>query len=128
MKEINKIFYEALDGEQFETREMCEQHELAQRIIEVKMFNYDLKLTSYENCEYLIIRSEEEARIVDAFCRECDLLSPWEDSNIPMSYRGILYFDDECWHPFSDKICEIKQLYVKLKYVADYQPKNEIEW
>lgn len=129
MKEINRVIYEASDGEQFETREKCEQHELALRITEVKKFNYDLELTSYDYSDYLVIRNEEEAKIIDAFCKEFDLTSPWEDSNIPMSYRGFLYFDDDgYWRPFSDKICEIKQLYVKLKNVADYQPENEIEW
>lgn len=110
MKEIETkvIAYEADDGTIFDTAKKCESYELRKRINEIKKFDRDFNPTSYNNCHYLVIRNNEDVKILKAYCEAFGMCSPWdEEISVAEDFYGILVYEDSDWYSLDEQIANL---------------------
>lgn len=113
MKERIIKQYEANDGTVFDSEEECQKYEFASRIKEIPSFDDNFNPVIYYCSEYVVIRAQEDVDIIEAYCTEQDILSPFTQGDynqynaksISRDFRGVLCtgYNGE-WIPLVDKI------------------------
>lgn len=115
MKKI--IYYEAEDGERFETEEECCAYENRFAELDKRVIFFDSNyermegdfLYKVEECEAIFISNDEDAAVIDRIFREVGYESPFHSSYKREMKAGHYYYSND-WRCLEEEKAKINEL------------------